>query len=74
MLRRAEGGPGRIVWMPKALKDLVGAKLDRTAKDLYGVDDFTSMIGDETVTEDPEALMEFLAEKGHPVLEFEPLI
>ncbi|MDR1069030.1 MAG: CO dehydrogenase/CO-methylating acetyl-CoA synthase complex subunit beta [Clostridiales Family XIII bacterium] len=71
---RAEGGPGRIVWMPKALKDLVGGKLDRTAKDLYDIDGFTSMIADETITEDPEELMEFLAEKGHPVLTFEPLI
>ena len=67
---RAEGGIGRIVWMPKALKEQVRTKLDATAKDLYGVDDFTDMIADETVcTDDLEALMTFLAEKGHPVLE-----
>ncbi|MDR0852328.1 MAG: CO dehydrogenase/CO-methylating acetyl-CoA synthase complex subunit beta [Clostridiales Family XIII bacterium] len=71
---RAEGGPARIVWMPKALKDLVRSKLDKTAKELYDVDDFTSKIGDETITEDAEVLMEFLAEQGHPVLELEPLI
>ena len=33
------------------------------------------MIADETVTDgDPEVLMEFLAEKGHPALELEPLM
>jgi acetyl-CoA synthase len=31
------------------------------------------MIGDETVSEDPETLMEFLAEKGHPALGMEPM-
>ncbi|MBQ5341237.1 MAG: CO dehydrogenase/CO-methylating acetyl-CoA synthase complex subunit beta, partial [Oscillospiraceae bacterium] len=67
---RAEGGIGRIVWMPKALKDQVRDKLDATAKDLYGVDNFTDMIADETVcTDDLEALLNFLAENGHPVLE-----
>ncbi len=69
----AEGGPGRIVWMPKELKDQVRERLDATAKDMYGVDNFTDMIADETVcTEDPEELMNFLAEKGHPVLSMEP--
>ena len=67
---RAEGGIGRIVWMPKALKDQVREKLDATAKDLYGVENFTDMIADETVcTDDLEALLNFLAENGHPVLE-----
>lgn len=67
---RAEGGIGRIVWMPSALKEQVRTKLDATAKDLYGVDNFTDMIADETVcTDDLDALMTFLAEKGHPVLE-----
>ena len=71
---RAEGGPSRIVWMPKALKDLVGTKLDRTAKELYGIDGFTEKICDETVTEDAEQLMEFLSGNNHPVLEMEPLL
>ena len=69
----AEGGPGRIVWMPKELKDQVRERLDATAKEMYGVDNFTDMIADETVcTEDPEELMNFLTEKGHPVLSMEP--
>ena len=69
----AEGGPGRIVWMPKELKEAVRERLNATALELYGVENFTDMIADETVcTEDPEELMNFLAEKGHPVLSMEP--
>ncbi len=70
---KAEGGPGRIVWMPKELKDQVRERLDATALELYGVENFTDMVADETVcTEDPEQLLEFLGEVGHPVLSMEP--
>ena len=69
----AEGGPGRIVWLPKDLKEQMREKLDATAKELYGVDNFTDMIADETVcTDDPEQLLAFLSEVGHPVLSMEP--
>ena len=48
-------------------------KLNAAAKELYDVDNFTDMIADETVcTEDPEELMNFLTEHGHPVLSMEP--
>ena len=70
---KAEGGPGRIVWMPKDLKDQVREKLDAVALELYGVENFTDMIADETVCEeDPEQLLEFLGNVGHPVLGMEP--
>ena len=69
----AEGGMGRIVWLAKLLKDQMRDRIDATAKELYGVDNFTDMIADETIcTEDPEALMNYLAEVGHPVLSMEP--
>ena len=71
---KAEGGPSRIVWMPKELKELVRTKLDAAAKELYGIEGFTDKIADETITEDAEAMLEYLAEQGHPVLEMEPLI
>ncbi|MEG2677155.1 MAG: acetyl-CoA decarbonylase/synthase complex subunit alpha/beta, partial [Oscillospiraceae bacterium] len=61
---KAEGGIERIVWMPSALKEQVSAKLNQTAKELYGIDSFCDMIGDENTTEDAEALMTFLTEKG----------
>jgi len=69
----AEGGPGRIVWLPKMLKDQMRERLDATAKEMYGVDNFTDMIADETIcTEDPEELLNYLTEVGHPVLSMEP--
>ena len=69
----AEGGPGRIVWMPKMLKDQMRERLDKTALEMYGVENFTDMIADETIcTEDPEQLLEYLGEVGHPVLAMEP--
>ncbi len=72
---KAEGGIQRIVWLPKALKDQLHDKINKSAKELYGIDDFVDMIADETVCEeDPEALMAYLTEKGHPVLGLEPLM
>ena len=69
----AEGGPGRIVWMPKMLKDQMRERLDATVLEMYGVENFTDMIADETVcTEDPEELLGYLSEVGHPVLGMEP--
>ena len=70
----AEGGVARIVWMPKELKDDVGERLNATAKELLGIDNFTDMIADETVTTDCEELYSWLTEKGHPVLNLEPLM
>ena len=70
----AEGGIERIVWMPKELKDDVGERLNKTAKELYGIDNFTDMIADETICTDCDALLEFLQKKNHPVLSLEPLM
>ena len=71
---KAEGGVERIVWMPQALKEQVADRLNATAKELYGIDNFTDMIGDETIAEDPETLLAFLTEKGHPALDMEPMM
>ena len=71
---KAEGGVARIVWLPKALKDQVADRLNLTAKELYGIDNFCDMIADETITEDPESLLNFLTEKNHPVLGLDPLM
>ncbi len=70
----AEGGIERIVWMPKELKDDVGERLNKTAKELYGIEMFTDYIADETITTDCEELLSWLTEKGHPVLGMEPLM
>ena len=52
----------------------VAERLNKTAKELYDIDNFTDMIGDETIATDPETLLEFLTEKGHPALGLEPLM
>ena len=70
----AEGGIQRIVWMPKELKDDVGERLNATAKELYGIENFCDLVADETITTDCEELYGWLSEKGHPVLGLEPLM
>ena len=70
----AEGGIQRIVWMPKELKDDVGERLNKTAKELYGIENFVDYIADETITTDCEELFNWLTEKNHPVLGLEPLM
>ena len=71
---KAEVGVEHIVWMPKELKETVAERLNKTAFELYGIENFTDMIGDETVAEDPETLLEFLTEKGHPALGLDPMM
>ena len=71
---KAEGGIERIVWMPKELKEFVAERLNNTAKELYGIENFTDMIGDETIATDPETLVGFLTEKGHPALALDPMM
>ena len=70
----AEGGIERIVWMPKELKEDVAERLNKTAKELYGIENFTDMVADETITTDCEELLNWLTEKNHPVLGMEPLM
>lgn len=71
---KAEGGIERIVWMPKDLKDQVAEHLNQTAKELYGIDNFTQRIADETITTDPEELVAWLTEHEHPALAMEPMM
>ena len=70
----AEGGIKRIVWMPKELKDDVAERLNKTAFELYGIENFTDLVADETITSECEELHAWLTEKNHPVLEMDPLM
>jgi acetyl-CoA synthase len=70
----AEGGLQRIVWMPKELKDDVADRLNKSAKELYGIDNFSDMICDETIAVDAEAVVAFLTEKGHPALQLDDIM
>jgi acetyl-CoA synthase len=65
----AEGGPVRIVWMPKELKDDVRERLDKTVREMYGVENFTDQIADETIATDSETLLAYLEKVGHPALD-----
>ena len=70
----AEGGIERIVWMPKELKDDIASRLNKTAKEVFGIDNFTDMICDETIATDSEGVIAFLTEKGHPALNMDPIM
>ena len=70
----AEGGIERIVWMPKELKDDVAERLNKTAFELYGIENFVDLVADETITTDGEELLAWLTEKNHPVLSMEPVL
>jgi acetyl-CoA synthase len=70
----AEGGIERIVWMPKELKDDVAGRLNKAAQELYGIENFTDLICDETIATDSEAVLEFLSEKAHPALALDALM
>ena len=68
-----DGGIKRIVWMTKNLKESLKETLDQRAVE-EGVPDLFDKIADETVCEDSEKLLEFLASVGHPALEMEPML
>jgi acetyl-CoA synthase len=70
----AEGGIERIVWMPKELKDDVAPRLNKAAKELFGIDNFADMICDETIATDSDAVLDFLTSKGHPALAMAPIM
>ncbi len=70
----AEGGIERIVWMPKELKDDVAARLNKAAKDLYGIDNFADMVCDETIATESDAVLDFLTQKGHPALKMPAIL
>jgi acetyl-CoA synthase len=60
--------------MPKELKDDVAARLDKTAKELYGIDNFADMICDETISCDSDGVLDFLQKQNHPALSMDPIM
>ena len=69
----AEGGIARIAWMPKHLKDLVKEQFQRRCEDI-GMPDLWNKIADETITDDAEGLMAWMAQVEHPALTMDPLL
>lgn len=70
----ADGGIARIIWMPKELKEFLREDFIERSKEEGLGEDFIDKIADETVGTDPEEILPFLEEKGHPALTMEPLM
>ncbi|NMB41066.1 MAG: CO dehydrogenase/CO-methylating acetyl-CoA synthase complex subunit beta [Firmicutes bacterium] len=70
----ADGGLGRLVWLPKELKDWLGDDLNKSAEAQGLGENFADKIADETIGETAEEIMPFLEEKGHPALTMDPLM
>jgi len=68
-----DGGIKRIVWMTKELKDFIKEDFIKRAEE-DGVPGLLDKIADETVAEDSDKLLEFLASVGHPALEMDPIL
>jgi len=69
----ADGGAKRLVWMPKALKEAVGPRLQKEAERL-GVPDLLDKIATEEQAVTEEEVAAFIASVGHPALELPPLL
>ncbi|MEW6621540.1 MAG: acetyl-CoA decarbonylase/synthase complex subunit alpha/beta [Bacillota bacterium] len=70
----ADGGLGRIVWMPKSLKEFLREDLIKRSVEEGLGEDFIDKIADETVGTTPDEILPFLEEKGHPAFSMEPLM
>jgi acetyl-CoA synthase len=68
-----DGGIKRIVWMPKALKERIKEEFQKRAEE-SGIPDLLDRIADEDTCEDPEKLVEYLTQAGHPALEMQPML
>jgi len=69
----AEGGLKRLVWMPKELKELLGERLKKAARDI-GEPDLLEKIADEDIATTSDGLLSFLKKVKHPALFMDPLI
>jgi len=69
----AEGGILRLVWMPKALREMLRDKINERGEDL-GVSNLADMIADETVGVTEDEVYAFLSEKGHPAVNMPSIV
>jgi len=70
----ADGGIGRIVWMPKELKEFLRDEFVKRSEEEGLGADFIDKIADEDVGCTAEEILPFLEEKGHPALTMPPLM
>ena len=69
---KAEGGAKRIVWMNRDLKEEMGPILQNIGEK-EGIENFISMIADETVAETEEEVLAYITKMDHPALSMPPL-
>ena len=62
------------MWMPKELKADVEARLNCTISKLYGIENFTDMVCDETIATENGEVVAFIKEKNHPALAMEAIM
>jgi acetyl-CoA synthase len=70
---KADGGLGRIVWMPRELKEFFREEFIVRSESAGLGPDFIDKIADETVGTSAEEILPFLEEKGHPALTMDSL-
>jgi acetyl-CoA synthase len=70
---KADNGLGRIVWMPKDLKEALRAEMTKIAEEEGFGSDFVDKIADESIGTATEEILSFLEEKQHPALGMDPL-
>ncbi|MCL2775921.1 MAG: acetyl-CoA decarbonylase/synthase complex subunit delta, partial [Oscillospiraceae bacterium] len=68
----AEGGFGRIVWMPKELKELLKADMEKRFSE-QGLDGFYDKIADETIAVTGEEVRAYMEKVAHPALKMEDM-
>ncbi|KJS18909.1 MAG: bifunctional acetyl-CoA decarbonylase/synthase complex subunit alpha/beta [Clostridiaceae bacterium BRH_c20a] len=69
----ADGGIGRIIWMPKELKEFLREDfVARSIEEGLG-ENFIDKIADETIGTSVDEIMPFLEEQGHPALTMDPI-
>jgi acetyl-CoA synthase len=64
---KADGGIQRVVWMPAALKQAIGADFAKAAE-AQGCRGILDKIADETIATDPQAIREYMVKVEHPAL------
>jgi len=69
----AEGGILRLVWMPKALKEMLKDKLNKLGEE-RGVSKLVDRIADETVGVTEDEIYPFLEKMEHPALKMDPIV
>jgi acetyl-CoA synthase len=70
----ADGGLGRVVWMPKEYKEFLREDLTERAIALGLGADFVDKIADESIGISEEEILPFLEEKQHPALTMDPMM